>query len=694
MSSTHVEAPAAAAAFIERSRGKGAGFRKDIQGLRAIAILMVLGYHAGLPGFGGGFAGVDVFFAISGYLIIGLLVREVEFSSGIDFARFYARRIRRLLPAALCMVVFTLLGGLALLSPIEFTRLAASATAASAYASNLWFLKQSTDYFNTSIGSSPLLHTWSLSVEEQFYLVCPGLIALCIRKGRTRRALMVVFLYVGAMSFGASIWLTHSFQSVAFFSPLTRAWEFVLGGLASLVQNERRLQRMLHPAVAWLGAALLVGSALCLRPESGFPGFMAAIPVVGTMLLLLCSREDARSRILTRLLESRAFQWIGDISYSLYLWHWPVLVFGGILLRDRRGVAITLPLLLLSGLIAFASHEFLERRIQLAGSSAASVRHWIPSGLAMTATGIVIGLAFTWLGNRSQWLSPNAVYAHAGARDAREDQDCLTGFRSDQLKPCAFGPDRGDAVVLWGDSHAAQWLPALRSAAEANGWRLILLAKASCPSAMVPVYNPRLHRNEEECVRWRLAALSYIKSIRPKFVVISNSSAYVVRPGFTDDYARLSSDEWEDGVRATLKAVNSSTDLVVLLRDTPRPEIDVPVCLARAASHPGIFSSRECDVSPKRALAGAIWQTEVSAASAFTNTAVLDMTDQFCTSNLCPATANGIVVYRDGNHMSRDYARFLGKPMAGALDSIVEQFRAPSPLDSTVHNSMMPPPRS
>ena len=312
-----------------------------------------------------------------------------------------------------------------------------------------------------------------------------------------------------------------------------------------MMQNERPLQRILHPATAWLGAALVICSAIFLRPGNGFPGFMATIPVVGTTLLLLCSREGTRSRILTRLLESRVFQWIGDISYSLYLWHWPVLVFGAILLRDRSAAAITLPLLALSGLIATASHEFLEKRIQPAGSNSASVRHWIRAGLAMTATGIAVGLAFTWLGNRSQWLSPNAVFAHASAPDAIEDKDCLTGFRSDRLKPCAFGPDSGEAVVLWGDSHAAQWLPALRSAAETKGWRLILLVKASCPSAMVPVYNPRLQRNEEECVRWRRAALTYIESIRPKLVLISNSSAYVARPGFADEYARLSSDEWE-----------------------------------------------------------------------------------------------------------------------------------------------------
>ena len=174
MSPIYAEAPACTAALAERAHERRPGFRKDIQGLRAIAILMVLGYHAGLPGFGGGFAGVDVFFAISGYLIIGLLVREAEGPSGIDFARFYARRMRRLLPASLCMATCTLLAGWAILSPLELTRLAASATAASAYASNLWFLKQSTDYFNSAVGSNPLLHTWSLSVEEQFYLVCPG----------------------------------------------------------------------------------------------------------------------------------------------------------------------------------------------------------------------------------------------------------------------------------------------------------------------------------------------------------------------------------------------------------------------------------------------------------------------------------------------------------------------------------------
>lgn len=694
MSSTHAEAFAGTAALAERGRGRGAGFRKDIQGLRAIAILMVLGYHTGLPGFGGGFAGVDVFFAISGYLIIGFLVREAESSSRIDFTRFYARRMRRLLPAAFCMTACALLAGWAFLSPIELTRLAASATAASAYASNLWFLKQSTDYFNSAVGSNPLLHTWSLSVEEQFYLVCPSLIALSMRTGNTRRTLMVVFLLVGAISFGASIWLTHSFQSVAFFSPLTRAWEFVLGGLASLLQNEKPLQRILRPAMAWMGAALVTGSAIFLRPGNGFPGFMAAIPVVGTIFLLLCSREEARGRMLTRLLESRAFQWIGDVSYSLYLWHWPVLVFGEVLLRDRSGMAITLPLLVFSGLIATASHELLEKRIHMVSSSAASVRLSIRAGLAVTATGIAVGLAFTCLGNRNQWLSPNAVYTHASAPDAIEDKDCLTGFRSDRLKPCAFGPERGEPVILWGDSHAAQWLPALRAAAETKGWSVTLLAKASCPSAMVQVYNPRLQRNEEECLRWRRSALSYIQSIRPKLLLISNSSAYVARPGFADEYARLSSDEWRDGVRSMLNAVSPSTGLVVLLRDTPRPDIDVPVCLARAASHPGIFSSQECDVSPKRALADAIWQTEVSAATGFTNAALLDMTDQFCTSNVCPASANGIVVYRDGNHMSLDYSCFLGKPLTGALGLIIEQVQAASAPDSPVHNSSMPPPRS
>jgi hypothetical protein len=197
-----------------------------------------------------------------------------------------------------------------------------------------------------------------------------------------------------------------------------------------------------------------------------------------------------------------------------------------------------------------------------------------------------------------------------------------------------------------------------------------MLVKASCPSAIVTVYNPRLQRNEDECGRWRRSAIAYIDRIRPDIVLITNSAAYVARPGFTNEYARLSPTDWEDGMRQALSDVSSKVGQIVVLRDTPRPEIDVPVCLARATSHPSVFSSSECDVAAKSALAEPIWQIETSAANGFANAALLDMTTQFCNERSCPAIEQGLVVYRDGNHMSLDYSRFLGNSIGKALEAI------------------------
>ena len=243
------------------------------------------------------------------------------------------------------------------------------------------------------------------------------------------------------------------------------------------------------------------------------------------------------------------------------------------------------------------------------------------------------------------------------------------GFGRDQLKICSFGPSDANTVVLFGDSHAEQWLPALIQVANNERWHVVTLLKASCPSAMVPIYNPRLEREEYECSTWRSKALSYIHEVKPSIVLISNSSGYVKRPSFQDPYARLSIQEWQDGTRSMLRSLNAAAALVVLLRDTPRPDIDVPICLSRTSIHPLLFPANTCYVPEQQALAQTVWQAEISAAR-FEHVSILDMTDNFCRDGQCPPMLNGMVVYRDGNHITATFAASLAPTLANELSFI------------------------
>jgi peptidoglycan/LPS O-acetylase OafA/YrhL len=652
------------------SHARQPSFRPDIEGLRAVAILLVVCFHAGIPWLRGGFVGVDIFFVLSGYLITELLVNEVERTGSVDFARFYARRIRRLLPAALLMLVCTLLAGFALLSPIEIVRISQSAIATASYVSNMWFLLHSTDYFGAGVDTNPLLHTWSLAVEEQFYLVWPLLVFLCMKRNRSRKTIVAVFGGVAVLSLVACVWLTRSRPPLAFFSTPTRAWEFAAGGLATLLQGSKSLRVFRHTAAAWLGAALILAAGVWITPTNGFPGAIALIPVVGTVIVLIAGKLTTSQTGLFKLLGSRAFQILGGLSYSWYLWHWPILVFGRILLPARQGPLTSILLLLASLAIAWGTHSLIENPIRFSRSLAAKSAYSLLLGATMTLGGLLAGaLSFT-LGRQSATSPREVIFLNAAANNVGNEHDCLAGFRRDQLKICSFGPIDADTVVIFGDSHAEQWLPALTQIANNEHLRVVTLLKASCPTAMVPIYNPRLEREEYECSTWRTNALAYISKIRPSIVLISNSSSYVKRPSFQDPYARLSIQQWQDGTRSTLQSLNAAAGFVILLRDTPRPDIDVPICLSRTSTHPVLYPASTCFKPEQQALAQPVWQAEISAAQRLDHVSILDMTDNFCQGGQCFPMLNGIVVYRDGNHMTSMFAASLTPALASELSFI------------------------
>lgn len=656
------------------------GFRPDIEGLRAVAILLVVAFHAHVPGIRGGFVGVDIFFVLSGYLITELLAHEVETTGTLRFGRFYARRARRLLPASFLMLVCVLAASAALLSPLELVPLSQSAMAAAGYVSNMWFLVHFADYFGPGVSTNPLLHTWSLAVEEQFYIAWPMLVLVLMRRSRSRRSLVWVFGLVGVLSLAASIWLTHTHQPIAFFSAPTRAWEFAAGGLATLVPATRLPNLLRYRAVPWLGAAMILAAGMWLTPDYGFPGVVALIPVIGTVLLLISAGNYPGG--VFGILNSPPLQWIGRLSYSWYLWHWPVLVFGRIL-WPRSGMLTSLGLLLGSLGLAWITHSIVENPIRFNPRLMQRPAFSLALGIGLTIAGVAQGML--WQVVSEHWTKSPREIAYLQATASNVDS-CLTGFHRDELRVCSFGTGASGTAVLFGDSHAEQWLPALIEVGQRSGFRVVTLLKASCPSASVPVYNPRLEREETECGVWRSKALSYIAHLKPSLVLITNSAGYVERPSLQDPYARLSPSQWAGGIRASLEALNGAAANVVILRDTPRPDIDIPICLSRTSAHPTIFPAEECFAGADRALAPSVWAVETAAAESFAHVHTLDLTDEFCFADRCPPMLNNMVVYRDTNHMTARFAASLAPVLGDKLTSILKNSNAAASLSLERHS--------
>jgi hypothetical protein len=250
-----------------------------------------------------------------------------------------------------------------------------------------------------------------------------------------------------------------------------------------------------------------------------------------------------------------------------------------------------------------------------------------------------------------------------------EQNTCMTGFNSEHLKFCTFGGTGRRTLVLFGDSHAAQWIPALRDISPDN-WHIVTLLKASCPSASVPIYNPHMERLDTNCAKWRQAALGFIRRTKPAIVVLVNSSGYVKRPFFEDPYAYVTAQEWERGMRMTLELLNNGVTSVLLVRDTPRAPFDIPVCLSRAEHHPYLFAAVSCTLPEETSLAGPVWNAELHAVKGLPFVTTLDLTSRFCHDGHCSPRVDNIIVYRDSNHITGAFASTFAPVFEHQLQSL------------------------
>jgi peptidoglycan/LPS O-acetylase OafA/YrhL len=646
----------------------GPAFRRDIEGLRGLAILLVLAYHAGVSVVAGGYIGVDVFFVLSGYLITRILVQELESTGRINLAEFYARRIRRLLPALVVVIWATMLLGYWVYSPLEQATFSATALTTLLYISNLVFIGQNTDYLGPSSAANPLLHTWSLGVEEQFYLIWPLVLMLVLSwrfasAPARRRFLLVFFALVGALSFWYCLAQTAVFQPKAFFSPLSRAWEFALGGLAFALPGTRRPR--LARAAGWSGLALIVGAAVVFSDSTAFPGPWALVPVAGTVGILYAGTHAMAGP--ARWLDLGVFQVLGRYSYALYLWHWPLLMMARTLMPGI-GLAGRIATLGLAFGLAVGSYRLIENPIRRHPRLVRRPLISLLLFLIVTIGGVEALLQWSFVIDSGLANAAQQVFANAAQQGNQQRMDCMVLHRSVEVKQCVLGnPAAATTLAVFGDSHVLQWLPALERVATANDWRVVTFIKASCSPADIQNVDWLLGRRFYECEQWRESALGMLAELNPDMVVVSAKQWYL-----SGDAGAMpvTATAWRAGMQRTLGRLTAGGRAVIYVRDTPIPGFNIPECLSRQAWQPWIYGSSACTFARDGALHADISTLEQTVIADYPSAHMADFTASICPQDRCQPEKDALVIYRDDNHLSAEFAAQLAPEWQTLLASL------------------------
>jgi peptidoglycan/LPS O-acetylase OafA/YrhL len=652
-------------------------YRHDIEGLRGIAILLVIAFHAGVSSLAGGFVGVDVFFVLSGYFITGLLAREALTTGDVDLASFYARRARRLLPAFFVVLIATLGIALWLYAPIDAPRIASDGRAVALHYGNVLFAQKAVNYHAGS--ANPLLHTWSLAVEEQFYFVWPFLFAFIgrMRPGEpddraTRRRLVVAVFVAGAASLVASFFVTRFSQPWAFFGMPTRIWEFAAGGLVALVMPANvTASPKVGTALQVAGLGALGYAAIVYHEAMPYPGTLALVPALATVALIV-GGAYARDGLVTHVLSARILAWFGRISYSWYLWHWP-LVGLGVVLDWQIGAVGKLVWSAIALGLAVLTHRYVEEPLRHTDRFADSARR-----LNMFAIGATVGMAMlAWaaLGLAVRRASSPEQRRIAAARVDGMPHECWGSLVENAKAPCIFGDvDAATSVVLMGDSHAEHWLPAMDRIGKERHWKVYAMVKPACPVADVPsLMNQRLKRFYTECAEWRRAKLARIVALRPSFVVLSSYDHYLGLEGKISAW-NVTPSIWRDGLRRTYSLLASAEIRTIVLRDVPDVGFDVPACLSRQASG-APMRLRSCQYDLAASLHPDGVRAQNDAARGLSNVAFVDMNDRLCQrGTACPVIVRGSIVYKDDDHITASFSRaegpVLGSRIAAAADKL------------------------
>ena len=653
-----------------------------LDGLRGIAVAAVVAQHAWPGVLPGGFAGVDMFFVLSGYLITRILVAELEPTGRINLWTFYARRVRRILPAALLTVIATCLLYLMLLGPALPLTMRDEALAATFSVSNILFANRSVDYFAASPALSPFLHFWSLAVEEQFYLVWPTLLFLVTVVGRRapqRIRAWAPIAAVAVLGLGSFALAMRAPETSAFYLLPHRGWELMVGGLFAWLQLRGRMvlpERLRPYRAAGVGAGYaLLAVVFLFAPSLGrWPGPATLLPVLGTALLVAAGDGMPGARILT----SAPLQFLGRISYALYLWHWPLLACAFLLALPavEPPFWVALPAVIGAVLIATLSTRLLEEPIR------SSRRWWLVGGQAVAgglASMFAVGaLTASMLSLVPPTLAANDPFgaALAASRTDRErlilDRCATTGARH-AVRNCVYGagakPDgspqrdvqpEGPVVVLFGDSHAQHWFPAIDAWAKSRGLSLVPLTRSGCPPIDAPpaafAYN---------CNAWRAEALARLEELHPVLTVVSGTTGTPLKlGGMTVVPRQAHADLWVAPTARLLGEVRERSQAVLYLGDVPRPGFSVPDCLAAHRWAPSACARPLADVMPTTL------RSAEGQAGSIAGVPFVDPSDWLCPGGVCDWMAGDRVGWVDFQHLTASGALRVLPQLSPLLDAV------------------------
>ncbi|WP_256371714.1 acyltransferase family protein [Pseudarthrobacter sp. NamE5] len=687
-------------------------FRGDIQGLRTVAIVAVFLYHLDLPFIPGGFVGVDVFFVISGYLITGLLLKQLMADGRISLGEFYARRAKRLLPAATVVLIATAVLTTAFVPVTRWASIGWDIIASAFYVQNWRLAADSVDYLTSDAAPSPLQHFWSLGVEEQFYLLWPLLLIgagwLLTRRqvGHTRRingthlvrVLLVALSLVLVPSLIWSALYTASAPGPAYFASTTRFWQLAVGALLAVtVSYLEKIPNHIAVIVGWLGMAGIVGAALSIDSSVPYPGVAALLPTLASAAVIAAGVRHQRSGA-ESILGRKPMLFIGNISYSLYLWHWPLIVVAGAVFGDLS-TGVKVALIGMSVALAYLTYRFIEQPVNKMPALEGQPARGLQVGLALTIVGCMIGGGVVQTVRADEGRAEAEAYnatlpkvsisrapqqpvlvgamtlpesprdnappmdTVAGAKTpapiaaGKDFPDCVSA-RVDEtdIRECAYGKrDSSKHVALVGDSHAKQWIPALEAIANTEGWRLTAYIHDACPFATGNLV--RSGAPYTACMVWNERMQEVLSEDNELVMVVTSN--YTKSAGIAG--ASNEVDAMSSAFQASWGSITNKGVPVAVIRDTPAPGQNIPDCVAANTSDLG-----QCAV-PRRVASDDKGLAQMDAARAVDGVTAIDLNDFICPADLCAPVIGNVLVYRDSDHLTATYARSLTDRLAQPL---------------------------
>jgi peptidoglycan/LPS O-acetylase OafA/YrhL len=672
------------------------GFRPDIQGMRALAVTMVVVYHLWPSLLPGGFAGVDVFFVISGFLITGHLLREYAKTGRIGLVEFWGRRAKRLVPAAALVLTATWVASRFLLPATQLAGTASQILASALYFQNWRLDWDAVNYLTANTAASPVQHFWSLSVEEQFYLGWPLLFLLAIgvalvtrtaltarkpkadnapedtlekRRNRTQAAMLVLAAAIVVASLCYSIYDTDVDPAGAYFVTTTRIWELGLGGLLALLPKKAAERIGRFGVLGWAGLGLMIASAFTLRGTDPYPGDLALFPTVSAALMILGGSAEGRFGP-SWLTSVQPLVWIGGISYSLYLWHWPIIVLWTTWSGHAPGALSGPAIIVVSVLLSWATKVWVEDKVRTARPL--SGHGWRSVSMALAAVVPVALVAIFIVGEPGPWnghLGPNYPGAAALASKLTKvpavaevpppaqvrlpaywAQGCLVPESADTPKECVYGDTKDPVltVALVGDSMAGDWFTPLEQIANQRHWKLVTDLHADCPfSATMMTTNTGA--DYASCHTWgQQAEQQLLTQIKPQVVITSDQPGLSTPQDQTGGATAQA--EIGDGMNAYWQRLENHGISVIAIKESPQVQIDMPSCVSQHTSDPS-----KCAVSASKAIKPDV-PTVYATQRAGGAVPLIDMNGLICAHSSCPAIVGNVLVYQDNHHLTSTYA--------------------------------------